>query len=232
MFDRYTEGARRVIFFARYEASQFGSVRIEMEHMLLGLLREDRNILDRFAPPKGLSVRDIQSEIERRVPHGEKVSTSIDLPLSNEAKRSLAYAAEEADAMGHRHIGPEHLLLGALREDHVASEILRGQGLDPERVRETVGRGLSPEPSRPRASAESLFEHVWIPDAETAVRVAEAILTSVAGRGEVERLRPFQAAANGHVWVVKSAPTAVGSSERLTAVIERSGRVLFAGKGP
>ena len=38
MFERYTEKARRVIFFARYEASQFGSPYIETEHLLLGLL--------------------------------------------------------------------------------------------------------------------------------------------------------------------------------------------------
>ncbi len=36
MFERYTEKARRVIFFARYEASQFGSPYIETEHLLLG----------------------------------------------------------------------------------------------------------------------------------------------------------------------------------------------------
>ena len=42
MFERYTEKARRVIFFARYEASQFGSPCIETEHLLLGLLREDK----------------------------------------------------------------------------------------------------------------------------------------------------------------------------------------------
>jgi Clp amino terminal domain, pathogenicity island component len=42
MFERYTEKARRTIFFARYEASQFGSSCIETEHLLLGLLREDK----------------------------------------------------------------------------------------------------------------------------------------------------------------------------------------------
>ena len=41
MFERYTEKARRVIFFARYEASQFGAPAIEPEHLLLGLMRED-----------------------------------------------------------------------------------------------------------------------------------------------------------------------------------------------
>jgi len=39
MFERYTEKARRVIFFARYEASQFGSPVIDTEHILLGLVR-------------------------------------------------------------------------------------------------------------------------------------------------------------------------------------------------
>jgi ATP-dependent Clp protease ATP-binding subunit ClpC len=44
MFERYTERARRVIFFARYEASNVGSMTIETEHLLLGLLREDQNL--------------------------------------------------------------------------------------------------------------------------------------------------------------------------------------------
>jgi ATP-dependent Clp protease ATP-binding subunit ClpC len=44
MFERYTEKARRVVFFARYEAGQFGSQAIEPEHILLGLLREDKQL--------------------------------------------------------------------------------------------------------------------------------------------------------------------------------------------
>jgi ATP-dependent Clp protease ATP-binding subunit ClpA len=48
MFERYTETARRTIFFGRYEASQFGSPYIETEHLLLGLLREDKALANRF----------------------------------------------------------------------------------------------------------------------------------------------------------------------------------------
>ncbi len=48
MFERYTEKARRVIFFARYEASQFGAAQIEAEHILLGLIREDKHLTTRF----------------------------------------------------------------------------------------------------------------------------------------------------------------------------------------
>jgi len=48
MFERYAESARRVIFFARNEAVQFGSTTIETEHLLLALLQEDRSLASRF----------------------------------------------------------------------------------------------------------------------------------------------------------------------------------------
>src|SRR5262245_55598519 len=108
MFERYSERARRVIFFARYEASQFGSTAIETEHLLLGLIKEDANVMARFL---GGSWRiDVRKEIEARITKREKVPTAIDLPLSQECKRILAYAADEAQRLNHRHIGAEHLL--------------------------------------------------------------------------------------------------------------------------
>ncbi len=111
MFERYTEKARRVIFFARYEASQFGSPYIETEHLLLGLLREDKALTNNFLRSHA-SVESIRKQIEGHTTIREKVSTSVDLPLSNECKRVLAYAAEEAERLSHKHIGTEHLLLG------------------------------------------------------------------------------------------------------------------------
>ena len=115
MFERYTEKARRVIFFARYESSQFGSPYIETEHLLLGLLREDKSLTHRFLR-EATRVEAIRKQIEANTVVREKVSTSVDLPLSNESKRILGHAAEEADQLLHKHIGTEHLLLGLLRE--------------------------------------------------------------------------------------------------------------------
>jgi len=92
MFERYTEKARRVIFFARYEASQFGSPYIETEHLLLGLMREDKALTHRFLHGQA-HVESIRKQIEEQTEVREKVSTSVDLPLSNEGKRVLAYAA-------------------------------------------------------------------------------------------------------------------------------------------
>ena len=53
MFERYTEKARRIIFFARYEASQYGSPYIETEHLLLGIVREDKALSFRFLKTAG-----------------------------------------------------------------------------------------------------------------------------------------------------------------------------------
>ncbi|HEY0795807.1 MAG TPA: Clp protease N-terminal domain-containing protein, partial [Acidisarcina sp.] len=140
MFERYTEKARRVIFFARYEASQFGSPYIETEHLLLGLLREDKALTNRFLRSHA-SVESIRKQIEGHTTMREKVSTSVDLPLSNECKRVLAYAAEEAERLSHKHIGTEHLLLGLLREEKCfAAEILHERGLKLLAIREELSR--------------------------------------------------------------------------------------------
>src|SRR5467141_3958492 len=154
MFERYTEKARRVIFFARYEASQFGSPYIETEHLLLGLLREDKALTNRFLRSHA-SVESIRKQIEGHTTIREKVSTSVDLPLSNECKRVLAYAAEEAERLSHRHIGTEHLLLGLLREEKCfAAEILHERGLRLSTIREELAR-TSQEKAQPQRQRES-----------------------------------------------------------------------------
>src|ERR1700690_2069174 len=116
MFERYTEGARRTVFFARYEAIQIGSGYIETKHILLGLLREDKALFRRRLP--GVEDEPIHKEV---VPHtrleaGKKLTPPADLPFSNESKRVLAFGAEEAERLAHRHIGTEHFFLGLVRE--------------------------------------------------------------------------------------------------------------------
>src|SRR5437764_14369388 len=141
MFERYTEKARRVIFFARYEASQFGAPAIEPEHLLLGLMREDKTLTSRFFPRASVTIEAIRKEIEGRTLLREKISTSVELPLAPETKRVLAYAHEESDRLQHRHIGTEHLLLGLLREDRsMAAELLYERGLRLNAARNEIAR--------------------------------------------------------------------------------------------
>ena len=141
MFERYTEKARRVIFFSRYEASQFGSPYIETEHLLLGVLREDPAPTRRLI----LSPDEIRRRIEAAIIVREKTSTSVDLPLSNESKRVLAYAAEEAEQLGHKHIGSEHLMLGLLREGRtLAATLLAEQRVTLDETRKTIKSMMLP----------------------------------------------------------------------------------------
>lgn len=140
MFERYTEKSRRVIFFSRYEASQFGSPYIETEHILLGLLREDSALTSRVLP-SATSLDAIRKEIQERTTLREKTSTSVDLPLSNESKRVLAYAAEEAERLQNKHIGSEHLLLGLLRETGTfAAHLLNTRGVSLARTRQIISK--------------------------------------------------------------------------------------------
>jgi hypothetical protein len=136
MFERYTEKARRVIFFARYEASQFGSPVIDTEHLLLGILRETTQVTRML--PAG-APEAIRAQIDARFEIREKVSNNVDLPLSNAAKRVLAYGAEEAERLNHRHIGSEHLFLGLLREKNsLAAKLLEPFGVKLEQFRTKI----------------------------------------------------------------------------------------------
>ena len=157
MFERYTEKARRTIFFARYEASQFGCPYIETEHLLLGVLREDKELAHRFLRDVA-AVEEIRRQIESATTVGEKISTSVDLPLSNESKRVLAYAAEEAERLAHKHIGSEHLLLGLLREEKsFAAAILHERGVRISFVREALAqeaRALAQEARAEESAAQ------------------------------------------------------------------------------
>jgi len=126
MFERFTESARRTIFFSRYEASQFGAREITTEHLLLGLLREAKVLMGHLLG--NYRAEEIRRKIEEQsTPTGEKVPTSVDMPLSTASKNALSRAAEEAERNKDAHIGNEHLLLGLLGQEKCpATEILRG----------------------------------------------------------------------------------------------------------
>ena len=124
MFERYTDEALLVLASARIEAIKFGSRIIEPEHLLLGLVKEEEGLLGALLQKSHIDSDEVREAVERRVEIKGKVSTSIDIPLSDISKRVLAAAEEEAKSLLHKHIGAEHLLLGLLRiRDSVAFEV-------------------------------------------------------------------------------------------------------------
>jgi ATP-dependent Clp protease ATP-binding subunit ClpA len=129
MFERYTDKAGRVIFFARYEASRAGSPEIGDEHLLTGLLIEDRNMVRHYLGGES-GMAEIRAAIAERAVVRKPTPRRVDLPLSQVARQILAYAAEEATRLGNEHIGTEHLLLGILREEKcLSARLLREQGV-------------------------------------------------------------------------------------------------------
>src|SRR6202171_2255665 len=186
VFERYTEKARRVIFFARYEASQYGSPYIETENLLLGLMREDKALANRFLRQQG-SIESIRKEIEARITIRERISTSVEVPLSAECKRILNMAGEEAERLGVKHVGTEHLLLGILREEKCfGAEILMERGLRLSTLREELARTSGEKTTAARPKETSLLAEF---SRDLTQAASEGSLDPLVGReGEVERV--------------------------------------------
>jgi ATP-dependent Clp protease ATP-binding subunit ClpA len=153
MFERYTERSRRVLFFARYEASQYGEATIEVHHVLLGLLREGEGITNEVLADFNVSPEGLREQLELRIKRGQKISTSIEIPFTEQTKQALMFAAEEANALHHSYIGTEHLLLGILREERsIAATVLIESGLTLARARQGIVNLLRESPHAARDS--------------------------------------------------------------------------------
>jgi hypothetical protein len=225
MFERFTERARRVIFFARYEASQYGSTTIEIEHLLLGALKEDRDLIKRFSG-SSTTAENIRTEIEKHLTLREKVSTSVDLPLSEACKRVLTLALNECVALNHPHVEVEHLLLGILRQTSTAAQILQTFGIDEFAVR----RQIAPDSLRYRVSVFAVPTAGCVPNAETAIRIAEAVWSPIFGDEIVKGQRPFHAELMNETWTVRGSRP-VPTERSLIAQIEKNdGRILKLGQ--
>ena len=146
MFERYTDDARRAMFFARHAATLSGSIRIESEHLLFGLVREGGPSLLQLVPTLSEQIRE---RIPDETSDSESSSPPLIMPLSDECKWILAYAADEADSLKHRHIASEHFLLAILREDSCAAA----------RLLSKLGARL--EVLRQRIASETPHEGTW-----------------------------------------------------------------------
>lgn len=118
MFEKYTEDARKTIFFARDEASKRDARSIAPAHLLLGALRADPEIIQRLSSGSAQSLDDFRFAISTLVPLVNESARLKELPLSPGSKEVLHSANEVSQSMGHRHIGVEHLFLGLFSEEN------------------------------------------------------------------------------------------------------------------
>jgi ATP-dependent Clp protease ATP-binding subunit ClpC len=145
MFEKFTEKARQVILQAREEALELGHTYLGSEHILLALIKEEELpilILSKF----GLTAEKVRRALLGQITKG---SHSGEILFAPDAKRVLEFAVEEARILHHQFVGPEHLLIGVVREKTgLGGRILRGFGLDEYSVRREVLQFLGELPSQ------------------------------------------------------------------------------------
>ena len=162
MFERYTDQARRVILFARYEASQYGTPQIETEHLLLGLLRVDRLFFNRLLGSAG-SAESTEKMVRLPMKKGSQIPTSVEIPLSESSVRVLRFASEEAERFALRHVDTHHLLLGILREgDCPAAKSLRESGIGRPQILDWLNLGTREHLMHGARNQLELIEMAWI----------------------------------------------------------------------
>ena len=138
LFARFTTRARQAVFFSRFEAGEFGHPSIDPEHVLLGMVRA-RFAAARLYAKSGLSLERIRADVSARRHASEPLSTSVIIAFSDDTKRAVQFAAEEADRRHHDAIGTPHLLVGLLHDERsIASAILRDNGVTLDHVREVI----------------------------------------------------------------------------------------------
>lgn len=134
MFERYTEKARRAIFFARHEAAHAGSGFVETADLLLGILHETPVLPELLG-----AIAVIRNEISASRPPGARIALSAEIRLGDDCKQAFSHGADAADHEGSRAITPKHLLIGILQlPGSLGAKILAGHGITEEKLRAQV----------------------------------------------------------------------------------------------
>src|SRR5690554_3104336 len=142
MFERFTERARKVVLHAQKEATQLKHNIVGTEHLLLGLIREGKDVADRALEALGISLDKVREEVVKIIGIGDQPFLG-EVPFTPRAKRVLELATDEARQLGHNYVGTEHILLGLIREgEGVAAQVLKNMGADMETARKQVMRLL------------------------------------------------------------------------------------------
>jgi ATP-dependent Clp protease ATP-binding subunit ClpC len=138
--ERFTQRARKVLSLAHQEAERAHQGSIGTEHILLGLLEEDGGVAGRVLRELGLESSRVREMVQRISPDGDHLEGKIE--LSSDTQKVLGYAVEEAQRLSHQYIGTEHILLGLVRNEGTALEVLNKLGVTPDQVKRQTRRIL------------------------------------------------------------------------------------------
>ncbi|HVG70044.1 MAG TPA: Clp protease N-terminal domain-containing protein [Vicinamibacterales bacterium] len=135
LFPRFTEAARRTLFFSRYEAVSLGRLEIAPEHVLLGVIRGAGRTTRAMLETSGITLDAARGTIAAANAPRDEVVEPVQVPFQSSTKTLFTLAAEEADRLGHEKIATVHIVLALLRDRGVASTVLGDRGMTLEAVR-------------------------------------------------------------------------------------------------
>jgi ATP-dependent Clp protease ATP-binding subunit ClpA len=155
MFERFTDGARRVVVFAQQEARELNHSYIGTEHLLLGLTRDGEGIAARALRELEIDQDAVREQVTEIIGRGDRPPPGH-IPFTPRAKKVLELSLRESRQLNHSYIGTEHILLGLAGEaEGVGAQVLAKLGGSLSRVRDKVielappGTGEGPELSIP-----------------------------------------------------------------------------------
>jgi ATP-dependent Clp protease ATP-binding subunit ClpA len=143
-FDKFTEQARKALSLAQEEAQRFQHNYIGTEHLLLGLLRENKSLGAQVLKNLGIELAKVRSSVAFIIGQGDRIVLG-EIGLTPRAKKVIELGIDEARRMGHDRIGTEHILLGLIREgEGIAAGVLTSLGVKLEQVRAETLKALKP----------------------------------------------------------------------------------------
>jgi ATP-dependent Clp protease ATP-binding subunit ClpC len=187
MFERFTERSRRVVVLAQEEARMLDHNYIGSEHILLGLIHEGAGIAAQAIESTGLTLAAARAEVERTIGRGGSTPTGH-IPFTPRAKKVLELALREALALKKSYIGPEHILLGMIREGGgFGAEILTRLAVPLPVLRVQVMELAAAEPSGPNEPLGAQWLPAVAPGAEAVLAGRTRVVLSDAAETRMVR---------------------------------------------